>query len=214
MATKKPEPRPGRRKIDGKSLSKQAPAKEADINNIVRRYLPTGALPSHGRQGMYGDFTSIDYMSMLNAVADIDNTFRRLPARVRGQFRNDPYQLMRFVENPDNQKEAVRLGLLRDPSKAFGYDGESLDGPQLEDDQTDMMSQAEIMDALDPDSRSHDPQVAIDLQAAAKGGDAEAVALLEAHNARQAARKAQRAEGKRTPGPLPRKPQRPPEGGR
>jgi len=204
---KKPVLKPGRRHITGKSKAQQHHAAEADINTIVRRYLPTGSLPSHGRQPMYGDFTSYDYMTMLNAVSDIDSTFRTLPARVRGHFRNDPHQLLRFIEKPENHKEAVRLGLLQDPSRPFGASATESDN--LETDQTDLMSQAEIMDALDPESVHHDPSVAADMQEAAKGGDEEAKLLLDSHAAIQAARKARKAQASQTAGPVKKRPTKP-----
>jgi len=202
----------GQRLIAGKSKTQQHFKEEVNINTIVRRYLPSGALPSHGKTPMYGDFTSFDYMSMLNAVSDIDTTFRQLPARVRGNFRNDPYQLLRFIENPDNHKEAVRLGLLVDPSRPFGAPAEGQAEGEIVSDQTDMMNQADIMDALDPESKHHDPSVVADMKAAAAGGDAEAQALLQAHAAREAARKAQRAQGRNAEGPVKKRRPGPPEG--
>lgn len=203
--------KPGQRIITGKSKTQQHFKEESDINTIVRRYIPTGALPGHGKQPIYGDFTSFDYMSMLNAVSDIDTTFRKLPARIRGMHRNRPEQLMRWLENPANHKEAVRLGLLLDPSRPFG--ASALEGDDnLETDQTDLMSQADILDALDPDSKHYDPSVVSDLQAAAQGGDAESQLLLDAHSVRQAARKAQKAEASRTAGPLKKRAPPTPQG--
>lgn len=169
-------------RITGKSLTQQHPAKEADINTIVKRYLPTGALPSHGRQPIYGDFTSIDYMTMQNQIADIDTAFMRLPARLRGRFKNDPYQLMRFIDDPKNRPEAIRLGLLVDPSAQFGFDKETglaQDTPEKEPAQLDAMSQAEVLDALNPDHESYDPELAPQLRARAQEGDQESRLLLE-----------------------------------
>lgn len=209
---KKPVNKPGQRTISGKSRAQQHHKDEVNINTIVKRYLPSGSLPSHGKQPMYGDFTSIDYMSMLNAVSDIDSTFRQLPARVRGQFRNDPYQLLRFVENPQNEKEARRLGLLLDPTRPFGAQSDTEEGAPLET-QSDLMNQAEIMDAIDPESIHFKKEVLADLQAAAQGGDQEAQLLIDSQAARMAARKAQRGQARQTVGPLKRKPSSPPEGG-
>lgn len=108
--------------VSGDSLTHQSFAADADVNNIVRRHIGTrmGAnlsnIGSGGtRQPIFGDFSAIDYQSMLNRVTDIDNTFRRLPARLRGRFRNDPYQLIRFAEDPANLAECVKLGLIALP---------------------------------------------------------------------------------------------------
>jgi len=106
---------------DGDVLTKQSFAADADVNSIVRRHLSApGSKISQlgagsGRQPIFGDFTSIDYQEMLNTVTDIDNVFRRLPARVRNRFSNDPYQVIRFCEDPANAKEAVKLGLIEVP---------------------------------------------------------------------------------------------------
>lgn len=190
----------------GKSLTQQHPAKESDINHIVKRYLPTGALPSHGKNPIYGDFSSVDFMTMQNQIADIEHAFARLPARLRGRFRNDPYQLLRFVEDQKNHPEAVRLGLLIDPTKPAGeagYDpvtGLAADD-QVEPDplQVDAMSQLEILNAMDPDHESYDEGVKTQLQESAKGGDAESRSLLElaaATSKKRAARPAKRPQAK------------------
>lgn len=109
--------------VEGESLAQQHFAKDADVNIIVNRHLNgpgrTRGLSSIGaggtRQPMFGDFSSIDYQTMLNQVTDIDNMFRRLPARIRSRFRNDPHQLIRWVEDPVNFKEAVKMGLMAVP---------------------------------------------------------------------------------------------------
>lgn len=106
---------------EGKSLTQQNFANDADVNTIVSRHLrgPGRTLQNIAmggtRQPMFGDFSSMDYQDMLNKVTDIDNTFRRLPARLRQRFRNDPYQLIRFTEDPANLKECVKLGLVTLP---------------------------------------------------------------------------------------------------
>lgn len=102
-------------KFEGRTIAQQNAEKETNINTIVSRYRKTGVLTSGltgGRQPMWVDLTSVDYQDMLNLVSDIDQQFATLPARTRGRFRNDPYQLVRFVEDPQNREEAVRLGLL------------------------------------------------------------------------------------------------------
>lgn len=103
----------------GESLTKQSFAPQQDVNNIVNRHMRSaigrglgGIAPGGSRQPIFGDFTSIDYQAMLNQVTDAQNAFRALPARIRTRFNNDPYQLIRFVENPDNLKESVKMGLI------------------------------------------------------------------------------------------------------
>lgn len=104
-------------KIGGDSLTQQHMAAEADINNLVNRHLnnprrvPLGD-PHATRQAQFGDYTSMDFQAMQNAVADIEQKFAGLPARLRARFQNQPYQLVRFVENEENREEALKMGLI------------------------------------------------------------------------------------------------------
>lgn len=98
----------------GESLTQQHYKEETDINNIMSKYMKTGVLgnPNATRQPQFGDYSSIDFMEMRNAVADIDQSFLSLSAKIRNRFQNDPHQLIRFIEKPENQAEALKLGLL------------------------------------------------------------------------------------------------------
>jgi len=100
--------------ITGDSRTQQHMLKETEMSHKVNQYMRTGVLgnPQNNRKPIYADFSSIDFMEMRNAIADIQQEFASLPARLRGRFQNDPHQLVRFVENPANYEEAMRLGLL------------------------------------------------------------------------------------------------------
>lgn len=106
---KKRTPKP---KNFGPLRTKQEPKNEADINNIVARYMKTGFVPQPGQQPRFGDFTGPGFQDMRNAIADIDMQFLQLPPRVRKMFNNDPANVVRFVGDPKNQAEAARLGLI------------------------------------------------------------------------------------------------------
>jgi len=97
----------------GPVLAKQEPRAEADINNIVARYFKTGYLPENNKSPKFGDFTGPGFQEMRNAIAEIDMQFMMLPAKIRKMFRNDPYQVIRFVEDPKNAQEAAKLGLIQ-----------------------------------------------------------------------------------------------------
>jgi len=101
-------------KTVGESRTQQHMRDETDINNIVARHIKGAPLgnPNATRRPMFGDFSSVDFMHMQNSIADIDQTFRSLPARVRSRFNNDPYQVVRFVEKSENRAEAIKLGLV------------------------------------------------------------------------------------------------------
>lgn len=98
-----------------KSLIQQSDMDSADINKIMARYEKTGVLIDANlseRKPMYGDFTEIkDYHQMLSGIRNVERAFELLPAKIRNRFENDPQQLIDFLENPENNKEAVELGL-------------------------------------------------------------------------------------------------------
>lgn len=106
---------PKKNKAD-RSLTNQADMDAADINKIMARFEQTGVLldpQGVERKPMYADFTEVkDYHSMLSALRRAETAFGLLPAATRNRFNNDPQQLIEFLDDPKNQKEAVKLGLL------------------------------------------------------------------------------------------------------
>lgn len=96
------------------SRTQQHHAPMADINNIVGRHKsghvpgdPTGA-----RQPFFGQWSAPDFHGNLNYVVDVQQRFAALPARTRSRFNNDPYQLLRFVDDPKNRSESLLMGLV------------------------------------------------------------------------------------------------------
>lgn len=98
-----------------RSLTNQADMDAADINKIMARYEKTGVLIDPlgvERKPMYGDFTEIKtYHETLSAVRRAETAFGKLSAKVRNRFDNDPQKLIDFLEDPENNREAVELGL-------------------------------------------------------------------------------------------------------
>lgn len=98
-----------------KSLTNQADMDAADINKIMARYEKTGVLIDPlgvERKPTYGDFTEIkSYHETLSAVRRAEQAFSLLPAVIRNRFDNDLQELINFLEDPKNDKEAVDLGL-------------------------------------------------------------------------------------------------------
>lgn len=97
---------------DGKTEQHHAPT--ADINAIVNRHKPGQFIgdPRATRQPMFIDVPSETFHESLNRVCDVQNKFATLPSRIRGMFHNDPFQMLRFVENPENRQKALKLGLV------------------------------------------------------------------------------------------------------
>lgn len=104
---------------DEPSLTKQSLSDECDINVIMARFEKTGVLShSNPDSPRYGDFADVvDYDESLRVVMDAEEAFMSLPAKVRARFENDPSQIIEFVRDPANMKEAVSLGLIN-PSVA------------------------------------------------------------------------------------------------
>lgn len=100
----------------GPTLTQAHFAKDADINDIMKRFgVKDGSIPPMAIDPRYfGDFTDApDFRQALDNIRDAQQRFALLPADVRARFNNDPVQLFQFVENPLNEDESVRLGLLQ-----------------------------------------------------------------------------------------------------
>lgn len=99
----------------GPGVTKQSFKDECDIHTIMQKYHATGLLTHlSASRPMYGDFTSVpDYQTALNRVNFANDEFAKLPAKMRERFHNDPVELLKFLENPENRKEAVDLGILK-----------------------------------------------------------------------------------------------------
>lgn len=96
------------------SRAKQAFKNECDVNIILSKYMKTGVL-SHvnGSAPRFGDFTNAtDYQTSLNRILEANSAFEAMPAKIRARFANDPAQLIAFVSDPANRKEAEDLGLV------------------------------------------------------------------------------------------------------
>jgi len=92
---------------------------ECDINVILERFGKTGHLPVNAISGTYGDFSGVhDYHTAINTLIAAESEFAALPAHLRQRFANDPANLIQFLDNPDNQAEAEKLGLVNISSTA------------------------------------------------------------------------------------------------
>lgn len=110
--------RPPRRKFmnDEPTMTIQSAADDCDINKMIARYQRTGSY--HNRVSVpsgrpeFGDFSDVkSYHEAQNIIIAAEESFASLPASVRDRFRNDPGQLLEFLENSSNLDEAVKLGL-------------------------------------------------------------------------------------------------------
>lgn len=109
------------------TLTQQHFADDCDISKIMDKYAKTGQVTHLNRaQGVYADLSMIsDYRGMLETVQHANDVFSTLPALVRDKFRNDPSELITFLQDPNNHDEGVKLGLINPkpiPEQKFNDD--------------------------------------------------------------------------------------------
>lgn len=94
------------------SLTKQEFLKDADINEIVRRFNLTGQLPQGVHPPTFGDFDEVfDFQTAMNAIAVARQSFEAMPAEVRARFLNDPQLFVEFCSDESNLPEMRKMGL-------------------------------------------------------------------------------------------------------
>lgn len=103
------------------SLTQQQFKDEADINVLVKRFGLDGLMQrippvDPGYYGAAGDLP--DLRTVLEVAREAQERFMSLDPKIRRRFNNDPAELWRFVQDPSNHEDAVRLGLLQKVSPA------------------------------------------------------------------------------------------------
>ena len=99
-------------KCEDDSLTQQQFKEESDINTIVARFMKSGVLPNPVNMPQYVDYEGVfDFQSAMNTVRQADENFMRMDANVRARFNNSPQEFLEFFANPENENEAIRLGL-------------------------------------------------------------------------------------------------------
>lgn len=100
------------------SMTKQEFVADCDIHNILAEFKVTGQikhLAANAAAGVYADLSALpDFQEALNTVVAGEAAFASLPSKLRARFENDPAQFLDFMSNPDNQDEAIKLGLAVD----------------------------------------------------------------------------------------------------
>lgn len=101
------------------SLTQQSFREDADINVLAKRFgltdVPLGPIdPSAFRDTTHDP----DLRQVLEYQRTARDEFMRLPAKLRRRFHDSPQELWDFIQDPENQEEIVRLGLLTRPADA------------------------------------------------------------------------------------------------
>jgi len=101
----------------GPTMTKQSMQDECDINILMKKYEKTGMIDHVIRyKGQYADVTSqLDYQEALHTIMDAQSMFASLPASVRDRFGNSPEHFLKFVEDPANETEMRKMGLMDTP---------------------------------------------------------------------------------------------------
>jgi phage internal scaffolding protein len=106
------------------SKTQQAPKDDCDINIILKRYAQDGIIETTNLPPMYGDFSDAPtYHEAMNTIAQAHETFDALDAHIRARFHNNPAEYLDFLSHPQNQDEAIRLGMAtRRPDETLSTD--------------------------------------------------------------------------------------------
>lgn len=75
-------------------------------------YAPPPGDPTGTRLPSFREWSPQNYHELHNRLLDLQREFAAFPASFRSRFGNDPYQVIRFIDDPANRIEAVRLGLV------------------------------------------------------------------------------------------------------
>lgn len=112
------------------SKTQQQYKASSNVNNIMKTGLKTGLVMRSDKPPFYlnnPNLSSMDFLETQNLVIDAKRRFEALPSKIRKQFDHSPYELLRFMENPENKEEAIRLGLV------------APDKPPVDPNQTDLL---------------------------------------------------------------------------
>jgi len=97
------------------SLTQQHFKDECDINVLAKRFGVDGLAErvppvDPGYYGAAGQLPEL--RDVLDIARNARERFMELDPKIRYRFHNDPAELWRFVNDPENREEAVKLGIL------------------------------------------------------------------------------------------------------
>lgn len=93
---------------------------QCDINMIVKKAKVTGTVNHVAKVvGKYGDFTQyVDSPQAYDRLAKAHQAFEQLPSAIRHEFRNDPAEMLKFVNAAQEDSEEGKI--LRDKGIKLG----------------------------------------------------------------------------------------------
>lgn len=94
------------------SKTDQSMKDECDVNEILRKYMKTGQINLPNQHGQYLDVSDIQDLHLaLTQVNEATQAFDQLPPEIRRRFGNSLTELVSFLDDPQNNEEAIKLGL-------------------------------------------------------------------------------------------------------
>lgn len=99
------------------SMTKQSFKDECDINVLMARYERTGVLDwVNEHEPQFADVSNaVDFQAALNTVIVAQDLFDSMPGDLRKRFANDPVEFLKFMDDPANVDESIKLGLRTPP---------------------------------------------------------------------------------------------------
>lgn len=100
--------------ICGPGRTKQSFKEKVNINSIIARHRKTGMVDHlNSKTPFYGDVSNItDYKESVEKVLEANTLFKNMSSEIREKFKNDPSEMIQFLENPDNLEEAIKLKMV------------------------------------------------------------------------------------------------------
>lgn len=133
--------RPGKVDEEGNKIymTEQHHKDQCDVNKIIKKYDKTGLIDHVSKlEARYGDMTGADFKSAMDLVTNVQSEFDQFPAEIRKRFDNSPEKYLAFMENPENRKQAIDLGLIRaDWRDELDGIGEHVKSGQIEANKTE-----------------------------------------------------------------------------
>lgn len=85
---------------------------ECDVNQIIKKFTRRSLEEyNRGFADNYGDLSGFDYQEAQFQIAQANSLYEQLPSAIRMKF-DGPGDYLAFVENPDNEAELRKLGIL------------------------------------------------------------------------------------------------------
>nr|AVQ10167.1 minor capsid protein [Gokushovirinae environmental samples] len=87
---------------------------QCNVNKIIEKFKRTGSVTHvrNAHDGVYMDLTELPSLQEAQEVIiAATKAFEAVPASIRQRFGHDPQQFINFLEDPNNNEEAIKLGL-------------------------------------------------------------------------------------------------------